>query len=189
MTQQEIYFLEPARRYLPGAKHDQILSCRFSDLDALWQDHECALGETQTASADQSTPTEDNPWQTDAVYHSLFDEARSLGGTGEQRSVELGLVVDSYYYQQHGESSAIRVQSIIHQMNSIYESQLGLTFRIGETRVSTHSSQDSLSSTTDVSDLLSESSTSQMVAGNDLVHLFTGRDLDGSPRGSRKSRK
>ena len=89
-------------------------------------------------------------------------------------------MVDSYYYQQHGAGSAIRVQSIIHQMNPIYESQLGLTFRITETRVSTSSSQDFLSSTTDVVDLLRESSTSQMVAGNDLVHLFTGRNLDGT---------
>ena len=183
LTQEEIYFLEPARRYLPGAKHDQILSYRFSDLDALWQDHQCALGRSQWASADQRAPSEDDSRQTHSVYHALFDEARSLSVTGEQREVELGLVVDSYYYQQHGASSAIRVQSIIHQMNSIYESQLGLTFRISETRVSTSSSQDSLSSTTDVGDLLREASTSQMVAGNDLVHLFTGRDLDGSAVG------
>ena len=183
ITQEEIYFLEPAKRYLPSAKHNQILSYRFSDLDALWQDHQCALGDTQTASIDQTIPSADTPWQTDRVYDTLFDEARSLSVTGEEREVELGLVVDSYYYQQHGTSSATRVQSIIHQMNSLYESQLGLTFRISETRVSTNSSQDSLSSTTDVSDLLSESSTSQMVAGNDLVHLFTGRDLDGSAVG------
>ena len=99
ITQEEIYFLEPAKRYLPSAKHNQILSYRFSDLDALWQDHQCALGDTQTASIDQTIPSADTPWQTDRVYDTLFDEARSLSVTGEEREVELGLVVDSYYYQ------------------------------------------------------------------------------------------
>ena len=183
VTQEEVYFLEPARRYFPGAKRDQILSYRFSDLEGLWQNYQCAAGDSPTASEFQTPPSDNNPWQADSVYQSLLDGATSLAVKGPPREVRLGLVVDSYYYQQHGAGSAIRVQSIIHQMNPIYESQLGLTFRITETRVSTSSSQDFLSSTSDVGDLLRESSTSQMVAGNDLVHLFTGRNLDGSAVG------
>ena len=64
-------------------------------------------------------------------------------------------------------------------MNGLYKHQAGITFRISGTRVSTRASQDNLSSTRDPRKLLRELSTSRNVDGADLVHLFTGRRLEG----------
>jgi hypothetical protein len=94
--------------------------------------------------------------------------------------VELQLVVDSYYTSRFGAGAAGRVHNLIHQVNGIFERQLGVTFRIAGTRLSLSPSQDGVSGTTDSMLLLQQFADSEPIGAADLAHLITGRDLSGN---------
>ena len=181
MSGDDFFFLEPAKRYFPAAPRAETVAYRLDSLALLGTGHQCSL----ESGGDERFQPEFEPGlpQVGAAFRALLDDLRLLAGNSNHREIELRLVADSYYYQTHRTSSALRIQGIIHLVNAIYERQAGLTFRITETRVWTSRSQDQVGSSIDPGDLLDEFSTSEQVAGNDLVHLFTGRNLEGGAVG------
>jgi hypothetical protein len=114
----------------------------------------------------------------------LSRNGAASGGVAALARAEITLVADYEFYQRHGADSAAVMQNTINSINAIYERDLGVTFAIRNTVVYT-TSKDPFSSTTDSGNLLDELSTlsgdrSSPIAGGDLAHLFTGRDLKGS---------
>ncbi|HSR53784.1 MAG TPA: M12 family metallo-peptidase [Acidobacteriota bacterium] len=181
LSDEDAFFLEPARRYFPGAGPGPMVAYRLGALGADWVASQCALSSLEGDSSQDLLETEipdDGPAGTDPAMRSLLDEIRTLDGGGS-REVEIRLVADSFYYLRYGSGTANRIQSTIHQINAIFEREIGLSFRITETRVWTSREQDGVSATTDADDLIDQFSSSEHVAGNDLAHLFTGRHLNG----------
>ncbi|HSR70071.1 MAG TPA: M12 family metallo-peptidase [Acidobacteriota bacterium] len=178
LTSDEAYMLEPANRFFAGVGPGPLVVYRLSDVDIDWLASQCALDPASYNSLENDT-LETEPPRGGAAARSLLDEIRSLEVSGGDREVEIRLVADSFYYGRHRSATASRVQSIIHQINAIYERETGLSFRITETRVWTSRSQDGVSATTDADELIDEFSSPDQVSGNDLAHLFTGRQLNG----------
>src|SRR5262249_26749536 len=100
------------------------------------------------------------------------------------QQADMGIVADYEYFLRHGANSAADMQSIMNQVDGIYQAEVGVTLRVAQTVVYTTLS-DPFSDTTDYGALLNElssyrSAAGSPMAGTDLSHLFTGRDLNGN---------
>jgi hypothetical protein len=127
-------------------------------------------------SANASNPTSAKDPQPDA----LFGPALEIG---------IALEADFEYFQllNNEATTVAQIESIMSQVEGIYNAQIGLQFLILHTRVwNTNSDPYTLSAP---SSLLNEfrssydASAPSQAAGRDIAHLFTGRDLDGSTIG------
>ena len=166
VTQDDIYFLEPAPLRLGAASPDAVVVYRQSDLPPL------DLGRCGVAHA---------PAARSAMA------ARDLGRTaiataGAQRA-EISLVADYEFYRAHGAQTAALMQDTINLVSAIYESEVGVTLTIANTVVYTTAADPFTSS--DPGTLLEQftdyaGSGTSPVHGSDLAHLFTGRDLQGN---------
>lgn len=99
---------------------------------------------------------------------------------------EIALDADYEFFQLNGGTVAATVQdmeSIINGVETIYEAQLGITYEI--TSVTVRSSEPDPYSATNQSALLQQlvsrwNAPPESLIQRDVVHLFTGKDLDGS---------
>ncbi len=177
VSQEGVLFLEPARRYLPNLPEEHTLAYRLDELEPFWKSSSCGADELDPVG--ETVPT------------SLLPENLQLAQSAEQGSlnadglleVELRLLVDHHYFRRHGWESVQRVQGVVHQANGIFEKEMGVTFRISETRVSTTSSEDPVTGITDAQQLLKQMASRNVAGGADLTHLFTARELDGETLG------
>jgi hypothetical protein len=193
-TDGELYFLEPARRFLGAAAAGQSIAYRLSDTDPLPFGGCAAHAPERPSFARRAARGGGKAWPQTAT-RELADRAE-IGGLAAVASkrAEIGVVADYQYYAGvsgragHGANSAADIAALINAVDGIYQAELGVAVQIRSTTVYT-SSNDPFSDTTDYSSLLSEFSAfhndndntpAQVLYGSDLAHLVTGRQLDGS---------
>jgi hypothetical protein len=109
-------------------------------------------------------------------------EGGRAGATGVRRA-RIGVVADYEFFQAHGAAAAAVAQDAIVFAGAIFEADLDVAFAIGTTVVFTTVADPF--STTDPNGLLDQfvayrTSAAAPLAGSDVAHLFTGRDLKGS---------
>lgn len=182
-TQDEIYFLEPGTRFVSGANTTPLTTViyRLSDTTSTWTLGSCALERPSTEGAQQSHA---HQHQSLGDYATLSSHLQETASTGQLKKLDIALVADYEYYQEHGANSAADMQNIINQIDGIYQAELGITLHVATTVVHT-TPVDPFTSTLDPVTLLQEFSSykSQAVSAirnADLAHLFTNRDLQGS---------
>jgi hypothetical protein len=179
-TQGEIYFLEPGTRFFSGtdAPPYGTVMYRMSDTTSTWELGSCALETPSVALNLEGHSHLHNPF---GDYRELTSHLQEIAASGTLKQLEIALVADYEYYQEHGANSAADMQNILNQIDGIYQAELGVTLHVAGTVVFTTSS-DPFSSTTDPSALLQEfsnyrSSTSGVAHTAGLAHLFTNRDI------------
>ncbi len=166
----EIYLLEPAfgGEVPPGTVQAAVY--RLDERDFLFDHESCGV-----------RPHDEVEEPLDSWRQASGAAPRSQGKT--LREVEIRLLLDSLYFQRHGMAAADRVHVLVHQLNGLFEKEMGLTFRITETEVSTSPGQDAVNGSTDARILLEQLGQSDALRGADMVHLFTGRELDAETLG------
>jgi hypothetical protein len=125
------------------------------------------------------------------AYESLTSEIQQSAvndGTGATKRIELAVLGDSLFFEQHADAQEAR-ESILIRMNNvdgIFSSQLGVQIQVPTVDVHTPAS-DPFSSERNASALLSELADLRRrtpeLRARGLTHLFTGRDLEGSTIG------
>jgi len=112
---------------------------------------------------------------------ALYAEALVSG----MRTIDLATDADYEYYSKHGSASNSYIASIVNAANVIYQRDLGLQFNIVNQRVRTSSAQPFTSTSPQslLDQLTSSYNSSGGIGSADLMHLFTGKDLDGSSAG------
>lgn len=175
VSQQGIFFLEPASRYLPALAKEQTLAYRLDAMQPFGKFPACGASHIDAVQSLLGAL----PGDLERIAPSESEPALA----GELREVELRLIVDHYYFELHGLDSVDRVHGLIHEVNGIFERELGLTFRISETLVATSSSADPLGPATNAEALLQQLADLGLQGAADLAHLFTARELDGETLG------
>ena len=111
-------------------------------------------------------------------------EGGAEGPTAGFYVAEIHNVADFEFYQDYGSDAFAvfdRMEMIINLVNAQYESEVGITHQISLQTVFTSDAQPF--TTTDPSDLLDELHEEFASASDDLVHLFTGKELNGTTIG------
>ncbi|MGE0684397.1 MAG: M12 family metallo-peptidase, partial [Candidatus Binatia bacterium] len=182
-TQGEIYFLEPGTRFVTGANTTPpaTIMYRMSDTTSTWDLGSCAL---ERSSAEFDLESHVSQRQPLSDYATLSSHLQEAAAAGQLKKLDIALIADYEYYQEHGANSAADMQNIINQIDGIYQAELGLTLYVATTVVYT-TPADPFSSTIDPVTLLQEfssykSQAASAIRGADLAHLFTNRDLQGS---------
>jgi hypothetical protein len=180
-TSDEIYFLEPAGRFLGPAAASDTLAYRLSDVDTTALDTACGAIELPSYQRKGKGPRF-------GLRDMLGEDTATVAAAGLKRAT-IGLIADYEYFSKasHGATSAADMAEILNSVDGIYQSELGVTLQVGPTVVFTTSS-DPFSATT-MNSLLSQvgtykdsndNSPGQALYGSDLAHMFTGRNLDGT---------
>lgn len=181
-TPEEVYVFQPAKSLIGGAPADETVAYRVSDIDTDLGPGSCAAEAAPVVSLlRRAAPAGAGSAAGGGGGGAVSSEAVTVS------QAEIGLVADYEYFLDHGSdatAAANTMLGIINQIDGIYQAQLGVSFLVVDTVVYT-TSNDPFSSTTTPSTLLSElasyrNNPASPVYGDDLVHLFTGRDLAGS---------
>src|SRR5215207_7305157 len=173
----EKFFVEPAAHFTGDASPGDFLFYRESDVipgDALL----CGVETLAEKVNEEFSRTYSSGSMVQAAVLSPVREA------------ELATDADFEFFQANGSSAAAannEILSIVNQVNGAYQRDIGMTFRVIHQRVWT-TSADPYDATT-MSGLLSQVQAqwaNSPPAGSetrDLVHMWTGRDLDGFTAG------
>ena len=178
----ELYVVEPAKNHLEA--RSGMLMYRLSESETGLPPGTCALeNPVVSKQMDQFTPA----LSQNIDFPALLSELNVTASATVSKELSLGVVLDHEFFQKHGDNSANLVQTLINQIDGIYEEELGVSIRIGKIAVFT-TPNDPFTDATDASALLGElrqlvASADNPVAGAGLTHLFTGKDLDGSTAG------
>jgi hypothetical protein len=175
----ERFFVEPAARYTRAAAPQDLIFYRESDViaDPVW----CAVDtlaskvNAEVARAQSAGPV----------------EAQAAAPVSPLRQADLATEADLEYVQASGSAGAANndILSIVNQVNGVYQNEIGLTFRVVFQRAWT--TDDPFNGAT-LNDMLNQlrnlwiNSPPKEVPtpqSRDLVHLWTGRDLDGNQTG------
>jgi len=182
-TQGEIYFLEPGTRFFAGGSTAPAATImyRMSDTTSTWDLGSCAL-ELPSVGFNMEGHARHHESLND--YVTLSSHLREAATAGQLKKLDIALVADYEYYQEHGSHSAADMQSIINQIDGIYQAELGITIQVTATVIYT-TPADPFTGTSDPVSLLQEfsnykSQATSTVRTADLAHLFTNRDIQGN---------
>lgn len=138
------------------------------------------------------TDTSAGPRKGTDAFGSLVQELKGtpaiMQSVGASRRLELSVLGDSLFLQQHSNAQQAREQILLrlNNVDGIFSSQLGVEIQVPSIDISDAQS-DPLSATTSSSSLLSELAELRRrtadLRSRGLTHLFTGRDLDGTTVG------
>ncbi len=185
-TADEVYFVEPANRFFDNARFGEMIAYRLSDTESDWTDTSCGVRSPHRSRSKRQSKRAAKRGQ--AAYQALAAALRDAAATASAptyKRIQMGLVADFEYYGRHAGASATAMQSIINQVDGVYQREIGVTLEIVQTVVNS-TSGDPFSSTPSPNTLLGEfaswknsndNSPGQLMYGTDLAHLFTGRDF------------
>lgn len=171
-TREEIYFFQAEQA--DAGQPATTMAYRLSDTEAL----------PVTCAADSSAGTESD---SGAPAGAMLAPLTANLATSATEQATLALVADYAYFTAHGANAAADMQSIINQVDGIFQAQIGVALQVTSSIVYTTS--DPFPSTTDALSLLQAFSSYKAdpgspVYGADLAHLFTGRALNGGTVGT-----
>ena len=111
---------------------------------------------------------------------SVATSEEPIAATAETRTMELAVVADFEYFQTHGANSLTEIEATINAVDGIYERELGLRVEIGD--VTIWEDANDPYTHTDALDLLVQLRSywngNKTGVPRDVVHLFTGKELD-----------
>jgi hypothetical protein len=172
------FFVESAARYTREAAPSDLLFYRESEVIA--DPVSCAVDTLSSKVNEQVSRTQ----------ASGTNESVALAvPVSPAREAQLATEADNEYVAAAGGAAAANneILSTVNLVNGIYQNEIGLTFKVVFQRA--WDTQDPFNATT-LSGLLTElrnawttNSPPVPVEGRDLVHLWTGRDLDGNQTG------
>ena len=186
-TGDELYFLEPASRFLGATAAGKTVAYRQSDADGLPLGS-CAAHDPSQPSFARNAGAGGRRGGAKRPRTPLLDLAE-VGGLAlvANKRAEISIIADFQYFTEHGANSAADITALMNAVDGIYQAELGVAMHIRNLVV--YTSADPFSATTNYNTLLNEFSTfhfnnsstpSQMLYGADLAHLITNRNLDGS---------
>ncbi len=198
-TADELYFLEPAERFLgAAAAAGGTVAYRLSDTDSTWQPGSCAASDSELhAGKDRRAAKhrlrerlQERRAGRSAAYEMLANAALGgiAGAAGALTRAEIAAVADFQYFSAHGANSAADMAQVVNLVDGVYQAELGVTVQILNSVVYA-TSNDPFTDTTDPNTILTEfsnyhdsndNSPGQLLFGSDLAHLFTGRNLNGT---------
>ncbi len=177
-----LYFVEPAKRYSTSAANADFI---FYAASSVRQESfgECGVTLAEEVGTEAARVKNHNPLATSGgpTTEELF---------GPALEVDLATEADFEYFQAFGSSATAannEILSIMNQVEGIFNAQLGLQFNIIFQRVWDTAADPY--TTAVAGDALNEfrafynSNTPPGAAGRDLIHLWTGKDFDGSTIG------
>jgi len=159
----------------PGSQ--RTIAYRLSDTVPEPEPATCGTDPSQLAAPADAAPA----GGSDSPLHTLAAGLAAPAGSLQQADV--GIVADNSYFLAHGANSAADMQSIMNQVDGIYQAELGVTLHVAQTVV--FSSADPFGTSTDPSTLLNsftsyKGTPNSPIYSSDVAHLFTRRDLNGS---------
>jgi hypothetical protein len=174
----EKFFVEPAAHYTDSAAPGDFLFYRESDVIPA-NPLECGV-ETLAEKVNEEFSRSTSSSSITTPRLAVLSPAR-----------EAEIVTDSdfEFFQANGSSAANannEILSIINQVSGVYQSEIGLSFKVVFQRVFSTSSDPYDAAT--MSDLLAQvktqwSGANAPTSNRDVVHMWTGRDLDGFTTG------
>ncbi len=181
--------VEPLSDWTGGLVSNQHLVYNAADLipDTNYHFAEPLLPQGWQSSGSSSTGSNTNSSAGNGA-HNHSGSASGLGTGGSRSSAdetcEIAVDADYKYFQKFSSSSAVSndIQTIVNNMEAIYQRDVGICYDLTTVIVRTSSSQDPYTSN-DASTLLnqfrSEWNSNQGNVQRDAAELFTGRNLNG----------
>lgn len=185
VTPSELFFLEPSNRFSGSAAKTDFVFYAASDVkEPAGECGNTAAEIVARHSANVSSQTSSKGPQPEAVF-------------GPALQIGIATEADFEYFTALGTEVATvnQIQTIMNQVDAIYNVQMGLKFLLMHTRVWTTTVSDPYTlpvapaTTVDASAALNEFRTyydlnaPPQASGRDAAHLFTGRDFTGSTIG------
>ncbi|MFN2416928.1 MAG: Calx-beta domain-containing protein [Pyrinomonadaceae bacterium] len=175
----EKFFVESAARYSRGAAPGDFLFYRESDVvggDPAYCAVQTLAGRVNSKLG--GTASADDPGQP------------ALPPLSPKRQADIATEADFEYFQASGSSSTAannEILSIMNQVDGVYQTETGLTFRVVFQRVWTTAADPydaaGLSGLLDQVRVVYANTPPAGSENRDLVHMWTGRDLDGFQTG------
>ena len=121
----------------------------------------------------------------DADEHTLEElsaKATTSAEPAQLRELEIAIDADFEYFQTHGGDAQAEMESVMNVVDGIYESELGLTISLVSINIwddaadpYTHTNADNL-----LIEMRNYWNANRRNVSRDVVHLFTGKNLDGT---------
>jgi len=104
---------------------------------------------------------------------------------GSLRVLQLAVDADHEFHLAYGAAAVAEIESILNVVDGIFQTEIGLTIQLVRTRVFSEEPDPytSTSANTLLSELRNHWTANETAVERDTVHLFTGKDLDGSTVG------
>jgi|GEM_PF-6315580 len=161
-------FIDPLSLYVPGANVQQGVAYHEADIRPEYQ------------GVCGTTPLRNLGEHLDGLHEGVNSKLNVQAVSLQQFHVATD--ADFEFYQTHGFSSNSFIEGILNEVDGIYRSQLNLTLNISAQNVYTTASQPYTS--TDASTLLgklrTEWNSHRSGIQRDVVHLYTGKNLNGN---------
>ncbi|XP_021346279.1 ADAM 17-like protease isoform X2 [Mizuhopecten yessoensis] len=188
VTAEEVYFVEPARRYMSTALNHTLIVYRKSDLKVAQDPWDGMMSNLKTPCKYQRNTT---------VMQNMQQNQEQKGPDRWKRAVDFGnrkycriiLVADHYFHENIGRGSILATQNymigVLDRVNSIYQTTswpddsgvTGLGFEISKIIIHLEPSEgdhyNQANRQTDMGDTLDIFSSEFFLNGACLVHLFT----------------
>ena len=185
ITRGEQFFIEPARQYSKTAAADEFVFYQASDVI------ETAPAECGTTLAEEVGAEVESIQSKQPVASALTaQEGTTSEVLAPMRVIELATDADFEYHNALGGSAQAnsQIQSIINQVDGIYQVELGLTFSIVfqnvyATASDPYTKTEAGGSTGALSEFRNFWNANRADIARDLVHLWTGKDFTGSTIG------
>ena len=180
ITQAQIYFIEPAKRYSTKAGARDFVIYQQSDLlqGSLGECGITTLAEKVSAETLRVESQTASALSTNGVVEELFSPPRTI---------DLATEADFEYFTFFGSATAANneILSIMNQVEGIYDSHFGLQFTIVFQNVWSTASDPytSTNSSTALDQFTNYWNANHGSLDRDLVHMWTGKDFDGSTIG------
>jgi hypothetical protein len=174
----ERFYVESAARYSREAAPEDLLFYRESDVIA---DPVMCGVETLSAKVNE---------QVSRTQSVGINESQLAAPVSPKRQAAIATEADFEFTQAFGSAAAANneILSIMNQVDGVYQNEIGLTFKIAFQRAWSTQTGYPYTATT-LSGLLDQLRTEWInnppvpVEARDLVHMWTGRDLDGLQTG------
>ncbi len=119
-----------------------------------------------TATAPQSSSADDEPQAETADFKVL----------------ELAVEVDFAYFTRYGSSTQSEIDAVLNEVDGIFQSELGVTIEVVHFNIYQDAAEPYTQTNPDLllDELQDHWNTNNAAIARDAVHLFTGKDLDGT---------
>ena len=120
-----------------------------------------------------------------APEDSIDDSQPAELAAGSLRVLQVAVDADHEFHLAYGDAATAEIESILNVVDGIFQGEVGLTIQIVRTRIFSEEPDPytSTSANTLLSELRNHWTANETAVGRDTVHLFTGKDLDGSTVG------
>jgi hypothetical protein len=182
----ETYFIEPAKTFSSAAKAQDAV---FYSASAVKEEAgECGVTLAEEVAAEAARAGLDI--KTGQSTASANGEPTPEEAFAPRPILDLATEADFEYFQAFGSEAAAQfeINNIVAMVNGIYEAQMGITISVVRSRVwatvsDPYNATDGSGALNELRNVYNGSFAPGTTPARDLVHMWTGKDLDGSTIG------